>query len=83
VVLSGLAAGCGSRKPAYCTAASQLKTSVHDLGNVTVNVSDLSSVKPQRAKSRLTRRPSPASEVGITVADLGAAHLAVRRTGRG
>ena len=44
VILSGVAAGCGSSKPAYCTAASQLKTSVQDLGNITVNVSDLSSV---------------------------------------
>jgi flagellar capping protein FliD len=45
LVLSGLAAGCGSSKPDYCTAASQLKTSVQDLGNITVNVSDLGSVK--------------------------------------
>jgi hypothetical protein len=42
--LSGLAAGCGSSKPAYCTDASQLKTSVQDLGNVNINVHDLSSV---------------------------------------
>jgi hypothetical protein len=50
LVLSGVAAGCGSSKPAYCTAASQLKTSVHDLGNVTVNVSDLGSVKTAVSK---------------------------------
>jgi len=34
LVLSGLAAGCSSSsssKPAYCTAAGQLKTSVHHL----------------------------------------------------
>ena len=44
LVLSGLAAGCSSSKPAYCTAASQLKTSVHNLGNITINIHDLSSV---------------------------------------
>jgi hypothetical protein len=47
LALAGLAAGCSSSsstKPAYCTAASQLKTSVHNLGNVTINVHDLSSV---------------------------------------
>ena len=44
LALSGLAAGCGSSKPAYCTDASQLKTSVQDLGNVNINVHDLSSV---------------------------------------
>jgi hypothetical protein len=44
LALSGLAAGCGSSKPAYCTDADQLKTSVQDLGNVNINVHDLSSV---------------------------------------
>jgi hypothetical protein len=44
LVLATLAAGCSSSKPAYCTAASQLKTSVQDLGNITINVHDLSSV---------------------------------------
>jgi hypothetical protein len=48
LALAGLAAGCSSSstssKPAYCAAASQLKTSVHDLGNVTININDLSSV---------------------------------------
>jgi len=44
LALSGLAAGCGSSKPAYCTDAEQLKTSVQDLGNVNINVHDLSSV---------------------------------------
>jgi hypothetical protein len=44
LALSGLAAGCGSSTPAYCTDASQLKTSVQDLGNVNINVHDLSSV---------------------------------------
>ena len=50
LVLSGLAAGCSSSKPAYCTAASQLKTSVHDLGNVTVDIHDLSSVNTAVSK---------------------------------
>ena len=50
LVLSGLTAGCSSSKPAYCTAASQLKTSVHDLGNVTVDVHDLSSVNTAVSK---------------------------------
>ena len=45
LVLAGLAAGCSSSKPAYCTDADQLKTSVQDLGNITVNVNDLSSVQ--------------------------------------
>jgi hypothetical protein len=44
LVLSGLAAGCSSSKPAYCADADQLKTSVQDLGNVNINVHDLSSV---------------------------------------
>ena len=50
LVLSALAAGCSSSKPAYCTAASQLKTSVQDLGNITVNVHDLSSVNTAVSK---------------------------------
>jgi hypothetical protein len=50
LVLSGLAVGCSSSKPAYCTAASQLKTSVQDLGNVTINVHDLSSVNTAVSK---------------------------------
>jgi outer membrane murein-binding lipoprotein Lpp len=50
VVLATLAAGCSSSKPAYCTDASQLKTSVQDLGNVTVNVHDLSSVNTAVSK---------------------------------
>ena len=39
-----------SSKPAYCTAASQLKTSVHDLGNITVDIHDLSSVSTAVSK---------------------------------
>ena len=45
LVLSGLAAGCSSSKPAYCTAADQLKTSVQDLGNVNVVQNGLSSLQ--------------------------------------
>ena len=43
LVLSGLAAGCSSSKPAYCTAATNLKTSVSNLGNVDVAKNGLSS----------------------------------------
>jgi hypothetical protein len=50
LVLSGLAAGCSSSKPAYCTDADQLKTSVQDLGNVNINVHDLSSVNTAVSK---------------------------------
>ena len=50
LVLSGLAAGCSSSKPAYCADADQLKTSVQDLGNVTINVHDLSSVNTAVSK---------------------------------
>jgi hypothetical protein len=49
LVLSGLTAGCSST-PAYCTDASQLKTSVQDLGNVDINVHDLSSVNTAVSK---------------------------------
>ena len=45
LVLSGLAAGCSSSKPAYCTAAANLKTSVSDLGNVNVRQNGLSSLQ--------------------------------------
>ena len=53
LALSGLATGCSSStssKPAYCTAASQLKTSVHNLGNITINIHDLSSVNTAVSK---------------------------------
>jgi len=36
VAVSGLAAGCSSPPPAYCTAATNLNNSVHNLGNVDV-----------------------------------------------
>ena len=45
LVLSGLAAGCSSSKPAYCTAATNLKTSVSNLGNVDVAKNGLSSLQ--------------------------------------
>ena len=46
LALSGLAAGCSSSsKPAYCTDASQLKTSVQDLGSVDVAKNGLSSLQ--------------------------------------
>ena len=50
LVLSGLATACSSSKPAYCTAASQLKTSVQNLGNITINIHDLSSVNTAVSK---------------------------------
>jgi hypothetical protein len=50
LVLATLVAGCSSSKPAYCTDASQLKTSVQDLGNVNINVHDLSSVNTAVSK---------------------------------
>jgi hypothetical protein len=54
LVLSGLAAGCSSSgsssKPAYCTAAGQLKTSVHNLGNVNVATNGLSSLQTALSK---------------------------------
>jgi hypothetical protein len=49
LALSGLAAGCSST-PAYCTDASQLKTSVQDLGNININVHGLSSVNTAVSK---------------------------------
>lgn len=50
LILAGLAAGCSSSKPAYCADASQLKTSVQDLGNVNIDVHDLSSVNAAVSK---------------------------------
>ena len=44
-VLSGLAAGCSSSTPAYCTAAASLKTSVSNLGNVDVAKNGLGSLQ--------------------------------------
>jgi prophage DNA circulation protein len=45
LVLSGLTAGCSSSKPAYCTDAANLKTSVSNLGNVNVATNGLSSLQ--------------------------------------
>ena len=45
LVLSGLAAGCSSSKPAYCTAATNLKTSVSNLGNVKFDKNGLGSLQ--------------------------------------
>ena len=50
LILATLATGCSSSKPAYCTAASQLKTSVDDLGNVNVAKNGLSSLKTALSK---------------------------------
>ena len=50
LVASGLAVGCGSSTPAYCTAGSQLKTSVHDLGNVDLTKNGLGSLKTALGK---------------------------------
>jgi hypothetical protein len=43
--LSGLAAGCSSSKPAYCTDAANLKTSVSNLGNAYVAKNGLDSLQ--------------------------------------
>ena len=45
LILSGLAVGCSSSKPAYCTDAANLKTSVQNLGNVDVAKNGLSSLQ--------------------------------------
>ena len=45
LVLSGLAAGCSSSKPAYCTDAANLKTSVSNLGNADVAKNGLGSLQ--------------------------------------
>ncbi|MGO8883733.1 MAG: hypothetical protein ACLPUO_26175 [Streptosporangiaceae bacterium] len=45
LILAGLTAGCSSSKPAYCTAASQLKTSVQNLGQVDVTKNGLGSLE--------------------------------------
>jgi hypothetical protein len=52
LILTGLTAACSSTpaKPAYCTAASQLKTSVHNLGNVNVSKNGLGSLQTAVSK---------------------------------
>ena len=56
LVLSGLAAGCSSSPPAYCTAASQLKTSVHNLGDVNVAKNGLDSLQTALSKVQSNAR---------------------------
>ena len=65
LVLSGLAAGCSSSKPAYCADADQLKTSVQDLGNVNVAQNGLSSLQ--------TALTSVKTNVTTLAADAGSA----------
>ena len=57
LVLSGLAAGCSSSKPAYCTAATDLKTSVSNLSNVDV------ANRPQLPADRAEQRPDQRENV--------------------
>ena len=64
-VLSGLAAGCSSSTPAYCTDAANLKTSVSDLGNVDVAKNGLSSLQ--------TALTSVTSDAKKLAADAGSA----------
>ena len=45
MILCGFAAGCSSSKPAYCTAAGQLKTSVQNLDSVDVAKNGVSSLQ--------------------------------------
>ena len=52
LVVSGLAAGCSSSPPAYCTAATSLKTSVSDLGNVNVSKNGVSSLQTALSKAQ-------------------------------
>jgi hypothetical protein len=43
-------AGCGSSKPAYCSARSDLETSVKDLGNVSLSSGGVDALKSQLQK---------------------------------
>ena len=56
LVLATLATGCSSSKPAYCTDASQLKTSVDNLGNVNVAKNGLSSLKTALSKVQVNAK---------------------------
>ncbi len=67
LVLSGLAAGCSSSKPAYCTDAANLKTSVSDLSNVNVRQNGLSSLQTALNSVR-TNASTLASEAKSTFA---------------
>ena len=82
LVLSGLAAGCSST-PAYCTAGSQLKTSVHNLGNVNVAKNGLGSLQTALSKVQASARtfasdaksafPSQTTALNSSLASLAAA----------
>jgi len=50
LALSGLGAGCSSSTPAYCADASQLKTSVQNLGNVDVAKNGVGSLQTALSK---------------------------------
>jgi len=65
LVLSGLAAGCSSSTPAYCTDAANLKTSVSNLGNVDVAKNGLGSLQ--------TALNSVTSNAKMFAADAGSA----------
>jgi len=83
LVLCGLAAGCSSSKPAYCTDAANLKTSVSNLGNVNVAQnglgslqSALSSVQTNAsgfASDAKSAYPSQTTALQNSVSSLGAA----------
>ena len=65
LVMSGLAAGCSSSKPAYCTDAANLKTSVNNLGNVDVAKNGLGPLQ--------TALNSVTSDAKMFAADAGSA----------
>jgi hypothetical protein len=70
LIASGLAAGCSSSsssKPAYCTAASQLKTSVQNLGQVNVAENGLGSLQ-SALSSVSTNAKTLATEAGSAFA---------------
>ena len=83
LVLSGLAAGCSSSKPAYCTDAANLKTSVSNLGNVNVAANGLGSLQAALssvqanassfASDAKSAFPSQATALQNSVSSLGAA----------
>ncbi len=58
LVLSGFTAGCSST-PDYCTAATQLKTSVHNLGNVNVAKNGLGSLQTALSSVQTNAKTSP------------------------
>jgi len=82
LALSGLAAGCSSSKPAYCTSGSQLKTSVEDLGNVDVAKNGLDSLQTAVSSVQADAKTFAADAKGVPVADRGAEHRAVRPADR-